>query len=96
MFVQSMKFIETHSGRNDSVFIFGQESNPDTWKMAKINMVIRGIEANLGAYPKDTFAKDLQALSRCEFIMAPLQPVELGRKIWWMPRVHSSLDSEFN
>lgn len=39
--------------------------------MAKINMVIRGIEANLGAYPKDTFAKDLQALSRCEFIMAP-------------------------
>ncbi len=38
--------------------------------MVKINMVIRGIEANLGAYPKDTFAKDLQALSRCEFIMA--------------------------
>ncbi len=71
MFVQSMKFIETHSGRNDSVFIFGQESNPDTWKMAKINMVIRGIEANLGAYPKDPFAKDLQALSCCEFIMAP-------------------------
>lgn len=71
MFVQSMKFIETHSGRNDSVFIFGQESNPDTWKMAKINMVIRGIEANLGAYPKGTFAKDLQALSCCEFIMAP-------------------------
>ena len=71
MFVQSMKFIETHSGRNDNIFIFGQESNPDTWKMAKINMVIRGIEANLGAYPKDTFAKDLQALSRCEFIMAP-------------------------
>lgn len=80
MFVQSMKFIETHSGRNDNVSIFGQESNPDTWKMAKINMVIRGIEANLGAYPKDTFAKDLQALSRCGFIMAPLQPGELGQK----------------
>lgn len=71
MFVQSMKFIETHSGCNDNVFSFGQESNPDTWKMVKINMGIRGIEANLGAYPKDTFAKDLQALSRCEFIMAP-------------------------
>lgn len=60
MFVQSMKFIETHSGRNDNVFIFGQESNPDTWKMAKINMVIRGIKANLGVYPKDTFVIDLQ------------------------------------
>lgn len=55
-----MKFIETHSGRNDNVFIFGQESNPDTWKMAKINMVIRGIKANLGVYPKDTFVIDLQ------------------------------------
>lgn len=61
MFVQSMKFIETHSGRNDNVSIFGQESNPDTWKMAKINMAIRGIEANLGVYPKDTFVIDLQA-----------------------------------
>lgn len=39
--------------------------------MAEINMAIHGIEANLGAYPKDTFAKDLQALSRCDFIMAP-------------------------
>lgn len=64
--------------------------------MAKINMAIRGIEANLGGDPKDTFVIDLQALSRCEFIMAPLQPVELGRKIWWMPRVHSLLDSEIN
>lgn len=70
MFVQSMKFIEAHSGRNDNVSIFGQESNPDTWKMAKINMAIRGIEANLGAYPKDTFAKDLQAGERFDFIMA--------------------------
>lgn len=96
MFLQSMKFIETHSGRNDNVFIFGQESNPDTWKMAKINMVIRGIEANLGAYPKDTFAKDLQALSRCEFIMAPFSLSNWGRKIWWMTRVHSLLDSEIN
>lgn len=68
--MQSMKFIEAHSGCNDNVSIFGQESNPDTWKMAKINMAIRGIEANLGAYPKDTFAKDLQAGERFDFIMA--------------------------
>ena len=60
MFVQSMKLIEAHSGRNDNVSIIGQESNPDTWKMAKINRGIRGIEANLRVYPKDTFVIDLQ------------------------------------
>lgn len=43
-------------------------------------MVIRGIEANLGAYPKDTFAKDLQALSRCEFIMVPFSLSNWGQK----------------
>lgn len=64
--------------------------------MVKINMVIRGIEANLGAYPKDTFAKDLQALSRCEFIMASSACRTENRKIWWMTRVHSLLDSEIN
>jgi len=61
MFVQSMKLIKAYSGRNDNVFIFGQKSNPDTWKIAKINMAIRGNEANLGVYPKDTFVIDLQA-----------------------------------
>lgn len=96
MFVQSMKFMETHNGRNDNVSIFGQKSNPDTCKMAEINMAIRGIEANLGVYPKDTFAKDLQALSRCDFIMAPFSLSNWGRKIWWMTRVHSLVDSEIN
>lgn len=96
MFVQSMKFIETHSVRNDHVSIFGQESNPDTWKMAKINMAIRGIKENLGGNPKDTFVIDLQALSRCEFIMGPFSLSNWGRKIWWMTRVHSLLDSEIN
>ena len=69
--MQSMKLIEAHSGRNDNVSIIGQESNPDTWKIAKINMAIRGIEANLGVYPKDTFVIDLQAGERFDFIMAP-------------------------
>lgn len=64
--------------------------------MAEINMAIRGIEANLGVYPKDTFAKDLQALSCCDFIMAPPACRTEGRKIWWMTCVHSSLDSEIN
>ena len=70
MFVQSMRFIEAHSGRRDNVAIYGQESNSDTWKMAKINMAIRGIEAKLGAYPADTFTKDLHKTEKFDFIMA--------------------------
>ena len=70
MFVQSMRFIEAHSGRRDNAAIYGQESNSDTWKMAKINMAIRGIEAKLGAYPADTFTKDLHKTEKFDFIMA--------------------------
>ena len=43
MFVQSVKFIQAHSGNRQSVSVYGQESNADTWKMAKMNMEIRGI-----------------------------------------------------
>lgn len=50
MFVQSVKFIQEHSGSRNSVSVFGQESNADTWKMAKMNMAIRGIDANLGKH----------------------------------------------
>lgn len=95
MFVQSMKFIETHSGRNDNVFIFGQKSNLDTWKMAKINMAIRGIEANLGG-SEGYLRHRLAGVVALRVHHGPLQPVELGRKIWWMPRVHSLLDSKIN
>lgn len=80
MFVQSMKFIEMHSGRNDNVFIFGQESNPDTWKMAKINMVIRGIEANLGGVSEGYIRQRLAGVVALRVHHGPLQPGELGQK----------------
>lgn len=70
MFVQSAKFIEAHSGSIDKVSIFGQESNADTWKMAKINMAIRGIDANLGPHQDDTFYHDLHKNQKFDFIMA--------------------------
>lgn len=70
MFVQSIKFIRAHDGRRDDVSIYGQESNPTTWKMAKMNLAIRGIEAKLGHKHADSFLEDLHPDLRADFIMA--------------------------
>ncbi len=59
MFVQSQKFLEEHSGSPFNISIYGQESNPTTWKLAKMNLAIRGIENNLGSKNADTFHDDL-------------------------------------
>lgn len=58
MFVQSAKFIQAHSGKRGEIAVYGQESNADTWKMAKMNMAIRGIDADFGPYQADTFFND--------------------------------------
>ncbi len=55
MFVQSEKFVEAHGGRIGDISVFGQESNPTTWKLAKMNLAIRGIENNLGPENADSF-----------------------------------------
>lgn len=70
MFVQSVKFIRAHSGRRGAVSIYGQEANSDTWKMAKMNMAIRGIDANFGPYHADTFTNDLHPTLKSDFILA--------------------------
>lgn len=70
MFVQSAKFIENHSGNLSNISVFGQDSNPTTWKMAQMNLAIRGIEANLGNYNADTFFNDCHPTLRADFIMA--------------------------
>lgn len=58
MFVQSAKFIQAHSGKRGAISVYGQEANADTWKMAKMNMAIRGIDADFGPYHADTFTND--------------------------------------
>lgn len=70
MFVQSAKFIRAHSGNCGSISIYGQEANADTWKMAKMNMAIRGIDADLGPYQADTFTNDLHPTLKADFILA--------------------------
>ena len=70
MFVQSVKFIQEHAGNRNNISVFGQEANADTWKMAKMNMAIRGIDANFGEHQEDTFFHDLHATQKFDFIMA--------------------------
>ena len=70
MFVQSEKFLEAHGGRRGHIAVYGQEANADTWKMAKINMAIRGIDADFGPYHADTFSHDLHPTLKADFVMA--------------------------
>ncbi|WP_299059212.1 class I SAM-dependent DNA methyltransferase [uncultured Polaribacter sp.] len=70
MFVQSMKFIEAHNGDKKAISIYGQEYTSTTYKLAKMNLAIRGIAANLGDVPADTFAKDQHKDLKADFIMA--------------------------
>ena len=70
MFVQSKQFVDNHQGNIDNLSVFGQESNPTTWKMAKMNLAIRGIEADLGEHQADTFINDLHDGVRADYILA--------------------------
>ena len=70
LFVQSEKFIEAHGGRVGDIAIFGQESNPTTWKLALMNLAIRGIEGDLGSHPADTFREDLHPDLKADYILA--------------------------
>jgi type I restriction enzyme M protein len=70
MFVQSLKFIENHKGNKKDVSVYGQEYTGATYKLAKMNLAIRGISANLGAAAKDTFANDQHETLKADFIMA--------------------------
>lgn len=70
MFVQSAKFIEEHSGNINDISVYGQDSNPTTWKLAQMNLAIRGIDADLGHYNADTFFNDCHPTLRADYIMA--------------------------
>ena len=70
MFVQSVKFIREHDGQRDQVAIYGQESNPTTWKLAQMNLAIRGISGNLGGRHAGSFHQDLHPDLRADFVMA--------------------------
>lgn len=70
MFVQSLKFIENHQGNVRNISIYGQEKNPTTWKLAKMNLAIRSIDGDLGKFAADTFHEDLHKDLKADYILA--------------------------
>ena len=70
MFVSSEKFVEEHGGRVGDIAVYGQESNYTTWKLARMNLAIRGIDANLGPRNADSFRTDLHPDLKADFILA--------------------------
>ncbi len=70
MFVQSEKFVEAHGGRIGDLSVYGQESNPNTFKLAKMNLAIRGIEGDLGKQPADSFHNDQHPDLKADYILA--------------------------
>ncbi|MDN3919105.1 type I restriction-modification system subunit M [Roseateles violae] len=87
MFVQSEKFIEAHGGKLGDVSIYGQESNPTTWRLAAMNLAIRGIDFNLGREPQDTFTRNQHPDLRADYILAN-PPFNISD--WW----HGSLEGD--
>ncbi|CAJ0781755.1 hypothetical protein LMG7141_01189 [Ralstonia condita] len=87
MFVQSEKFIEAHGGKLGDVSIYGQESNPTTWRLAAMNLAIRGIDFNLGKEPTDTFIRNQHSDLRADFVLAN-PPFNVSD--WW----HGSLEGD--
>lgn len=70
MFVQSEKFVEAHKGRIGDIAVYGQESNYTTWKLARMNLAIRRIDADLGKENADTFHQDLHPDLRADYVLA--------------------------
>ena len=90
-FVQSEEFIEQHggkaaNGKSGQISVYGQESNPTTWRLAAMNMAIRGIDFNFGGAPGDTLLNDLHSDLRADYVMA--NP-PFNMKEWWNEKLAS-------
>ncbi len=79
-FVQSEKFIEEHGGKLGNISVYGQESNPTTWRLAAMNMAIRGIDFNFGKEPANSFTQDQHPDLRADYVMAN-PPFNISD--WW-------------
>jgi type I restriction enzyme M protein len=80
-FVQSEKFLAQHAGKTGDIAIYGQESNPTTWRLCMMNLAIRGIRANLGKEPSDSFLRDQHLDKKFDLVMAnpPFNMKEWGQ-----------------
>lgn len=70
MFVQSAEFVKAHGGRHTDISVYGQEYTDTTWKLAKMNLALRGIEADMGSHSADSFSEDLHQDLRADYVIA--------------------------
>ena len=70
MFVQSEKSVEAHGGKIGDISIYGQESNHTTWRLAKMNLAIRGIDSQLGKEHADSFHRDMHPDLKADYVLA--------------------------
>lgn len=84
MFVQSAEFVRAHGGQRDDISVYGQEFTDTTWRLAKMNLALRGIESNLGPRSADSFTNDLHEDLRADFVIAN-PPFNVSN--WWDARL---------
>ncbi|MFP5198178.1 MULTISPECIES: type I restriction-modification system subunit M [Micrococcus] len=82
MFVQSAEFVKAHGGKRTDISVYGQEYTDTTWKLAKMNLALRGIEADMGLHSADSFTENLHPDLRADFVIA--NP-PFNQKEWWNP-----------
>lgn len=70
IFIQSKNFLEENQGRIENLSIYGQELNPATWKLCRMNLVIHGLDGNIGHHHADTFHNDLHHTLKADYILA--------------------------
>ncbi len=85
MFVQSAEFVKAHGGKRTDLSVYGQEFTDTTWKLAKMNLALRGIEADLGDRSADSFTQDLHPDLRADFVLAN-PPFNVSN--WWNAKLH--------
>lgn len=84
MFVQSAEFVKAHGGKRTDISVYGQEFTDTTWKLAKMNLALRGIEADMGSHSDDSFSNDLHPDLRADFVIAN-PPFNVSD--WWNPKL---------
>jgi len=84
MFVQSERFIEDHQGRRSDIAIYGQERNHTTWRLCRMNLAVRGIDADIRWNNEGSFLRDEFAQTKFDFVMAN-PPFNISD--WWQPQL---------
>jgi len=84
MFAQSAEFVKAHGGKRTDISVYGQEFTDATWKLARMNLALRGIEADMGSHSADSFVEDLHPDLRADFVIAN-PPFNVSD--WWDPKL---------